>query len=103
VQYRGGLNLALDPGTECGCLTGTLTPEKCLAIAVGMADRFQVVAGVDPGDGYSPGMSGLPDRLVSVTFKNGAVLHMATNHLFLVGCCIVQDEPRLTAPASALE
>ena len=48
-----------------------------------MADRFEVIDAVDPGDGYSKDMSGLPDRLVSLTFRNGAKLYIATNHLFM--------------------
>jgi len=48
VEYRGGLGLALDPGTECGCLTGEKTSEECLAIAAGMADHFEVIDAVNP-------------------------------------------------------
>ena len=84
VEYRGGLGLSLAPGTECGCMTRKLTETQCLEIARSMAQRFRVVDGVSAGDGYSDGMKGLPDRLVTVKFRNGALLHIATNHLFMV-------------------
>lgn len=65
---------------ECGCMSGALTKKQCAAKAA--PETWRNAEPYVPDDGY-PGVEGLWDNMVTVVFKNGAVLHSISDHPFL--------------------
>jgi len=81
VSITGGRPNLLGTDFECGCLSGQLSVEECNAKV--RDTTLSSTGPFEPGDGFTA-TGGLPEKLVTVEFKNGAVVHAVTNHIFQV-------------------